>query len=152
MDEGKPNCVTTTEIDYILTNRPDIVTDVQIINQVNIGSDHRLVMSNNKLDVELERKTIDGQEATKNRCLIIGSKKIEFQLELRNRFETLQELDDIDTMSDTITDIIQQSAPRVAKAISKPHILRTSSQTRATIMKRREMAGHGNSKQRIEYA
>ena len=51
----------------------------------------------------------------------IGPKKIEFQLELRNRFETLQELDDIDTMSETITDIIQQSASRVPKAINRPH-------------------------------
>ena len=34
-----PNGVTKTEIDYILTNRPDIVTDVTVINQVNIGCD-----------------------------------------------------------------------------------------------------------------
>ena len=36
----------------------------------------------------------------------IGSKNIEFQLELRNPFETLQELDDIDTMRETITNMI----------------------------------------------
>ena len=36
-----PNGVSKTEIDYLLTNRPDIVTDVTVINQVNIGSDHR---------------------------------------------------------------------------------------------------------------
>ena len=35
-----PNDVTKTEIDYILTNRPDIVTDVTVLNQVNSGSDH----------------------------------------------------------------------------------------------------------------
>ena len=52
----KPKGVTKTEIDYILTNRPDIVTYVTDINQVNICSDHRLVMSNIKLDVEVERK------------------------------------------------------------------------------------------------
>ncbi len=40
----------------------------------------------------------------------IGSKMIEFQLKWRNRLKTLQELDDIDTMSETITYIIQQSA------------------------------------------
>jgi endonuclease/exonuclease/phosphatase family metal-dependent hydrolase len=57
-----PNGVTKTEIDYILTNRPDIITDVTVINQVNIGSDHRLVMSNIKLDVEV------GSGATKSRC------------------------------------------------------------------------------------
>ena len=52
----------------------------------------------------------------------IGSKKIEFQLKLRNRFETLHELDDIDTMSETITYIIQQSASRVAKATEYRYI------------------------------
>ena len=63
-----PNGVTQTEIDYILTNKPDIVTDVTVINQVNVASDHRLVMSNINLDVQVERKQIDDQEATKNRC------------------------------------------------------------------------------------
>ena len=33
-----PNGVTKTEIDYILTDRPDIVTDITVINQVNIAS------------------------------------------------------------------------------------------------------------------
>ena len=55
------------------------------------------------------------------------SKKIEFQLELRNRFNTLHELDDIDAMSESITFMIQQSASRVAKAINKSLKLRISS-------------------------
>ena len=80
-----PNSVMKTEIDYILTNKTDIVTDVTVINQVNIGSDHRMAMRNIKLVVGVERKTV--------------------RLELRNRFETLQELDDIDTMCETITDM-----------------------------------------------
>ena len=52
-----PNGVMKSKIDYILTNRLYIVTDATVINQVNIGSDHRMVMSNIKLDVEVERKT-----------------------------------------------------------------------------------------------
>ena len=40
------NGVRKTEIDYILTNRPDIATVVTVINQVNIGSDNRLDMYN----------------------------------------------------------------------------------------------------------
>ena len=56
MDVENTKGVTKSEIDYILINRPDIVTDVTVINQVKIGSDHRLVMSNIKLDVEIERK------------------------------------------------------------------------------------------------
>ena len=33
-----PKGVTKAEIDYILTNRLDVVTDVTVINKVNIGS------------------------------------------------------------------------------------------------------------------
>ena len=46
-----PNGVAKAEIDYILTNRPDIVTDVTVINQVDIGNDHIMVYINIKLDV-----------------------------------------------------------------------------------------------------
>ena len=72
------------------------------------GNDHRMVMSNIKLDVDVERK----KKMTKRPVIAAQkvSKKIEFQLLLRNRFETLQELDDTDTMSDIITDMFQQSA------------------------------------------
>ena len=94
-----PNGVTKTEIDYILKNRLDIVTDITVINQVNIGSDHRMVMSIIKLDVEVERKQIMTKMQPRVYATQIQSKKIEFQLELRNRLETLQDLDDIDTMS-----------------------------------------------------
>ena len=53
-----PNGVTNTEIGYILTNRPNILTDIIVVNQINIGSYHRLVMSNNKLDLEVKMKTL----------------------------------------------------------------------------------------------
>ena len=75
-----PNGVTKTEIDYILTNRPDIVTDVTVINQVNIGSDHRLVMSNIKLEVEVERKKLTTKRPPTVDTTRMGSKKIEFEL------------------------------------------------------------------------
>ena len=107
------NGVAKNEIYYILINKPYIVTDVTVINQVTIESDHRLVMSNINLDVEMERNIF----LTKSTQ--IGSKK----------FETQQELDDIDTTRETITDMIQQSASRVAKAINKPLKSRISSPT-----------------------
>ena len=59
---NSPYGVAKAEIDYILTNRQNIVTDVTIINQVNIGSDHRMVISNIKFNVEVEKKTVDDQE------------------------------------------------------------------------------------------
>ena len=66
----------------------------------------------------------------------IVSKKIEFHLELRKRFKTLQELDDIDTMSETIADMIQQGASRIAKNINKPLKSRMSSPIKALMTKR----------------
>ena len=71
---------------------------------------------------------------------------------MRNRFETLPELDDIDIISETITYMIQQSASAVAKAINKLRKTRILSLTRAVMTKRRETAGNGDNKQRIEYA
>ena len=39
------NGVAKDEIDYILTNRPGILTNVTLVNQVNIGSDHRMILA-----------------------------------------------------------------------------------------------------------
>ena len=132
------NDVTKIEIDSIATNRPDFVTDVTIINQDNTGSDHRMDMSNIKLSEEVERKTLITKRPQRVVATQIRSKKFEFQLKLRNRFKTLQELDDIDTMSETISDMIQQRASRVSRAINKPLKSRISSLTRALVTKRRK--------------
>ena len=60
--------------------------------------------------------------------------------------QKLQELDDIET----IPDMIQQSASRVAKVITKPLKVRISSPTRALMTKRREILENCQDKQRIE--
>ena len=70
-----------TEIDYIITNRPVFVTNVTVINPVIIGLAHRMVMSNLKLDVEVERKTLMTKRPPGVVVTQIGSKKTEFQLE-----------------------------------------------------------------------
>ena len=72
-------------------------------------------MSNVKLDVEVERKQMIANRSPRVDITQIVSKKFELQLKLRNRLETLQELDDIDTLSETISDMIQQSAFNIAE-------------------------------------
>ena len=69
----------------------------------------------------------------------IGIKKKEFQLELKNRFTALQELDDIDTLNENITEMIQQTATSIAKQNTKWDKSRLSTQTKALMKKRREM-------------
>ena len=61
------NGVAQTENVYIQKNRPDIVTDVTVINQVNIGSNHRMVMSNIKAGRRGGKEPIYDKEVTKNR-------------------------------------------------------------------------------------
>ena len=58
-----PNGVTKTETDYILTNWPDLVTNVKVISNVSIGIDHIMIMSNIKLDIDVESKNNDDQDA-----------------------------------------------------------------------------------------
>ena len=72
------NGVAEAEMYSILTNCPDIVTDVRVTNQVNIGyeqhqigyeqQDIRMDMSNIKLNADVEKKNINDHKATKSRC------------------------------------------------------------------------------------
>ena len=64
-------------------------------------------MSNIKLDVEVETKQIMTKRPARVDTIRMGPKKIELQLELTNRFEALQELDNIHTSSETITDMFK---------------------------------------------
>ena len=41
-----PNGATKNEIDYIMTDRPDIFLDASVINSLNTGSDHRMMREN----------------------------------------------------------------------------------------------------------
>ena len=38
-----PNGATKNEIDYNMTDRPDIFLDVSVINRLNTGNDHRMI-------------------------------------------------------------------------------------------------------------
>ena len=66
-------------------------------------------MNNIKLDIEVERKQIMTKRQPRVDATRIGPREMEFQLELLNRFEALQELHDINTMTETITDMIQKA-------------------------------------------
>ena len=110
--EGK----TKNEIDYIMTDKPNIITDVRVINRINIGSDHRMLMNNIKLDTKAEgKKLLRKKKPPKVDTREIGIKKNEFQLEMENSFTALQELDDIDTLNENITEMIQLTATSIAK-------------------------------------
>ncbi len=51
-----PDGNTKNEIDYIMTDKPSMVTDVTVINRVNIGIDHRMVTGSITLNTRAERR------------------------------------------------------------------------------------------------
>ena len=50
-----PNGATKNEIDYIMTDSPDIFLDVSVINSLNTGSDHRMIRGKARIDTKFER-------------------------------------------------------------------------------------------------
>ena len=66
-------------------------------------------MNNIKLDIEVERKQIMTNRQPRVDATRIGPREMEFQFELLDRFEALQELHDFNTVTETITDMIQKA-------------------------------------------
>ena len=118
-------------------DKPSMVTDV--INCVNIGSDHRMVMGSITLNTRAERrKLLNKNTRTRVKTQMIGTKKNTFQLELKNRFTALEEHDDMDSLNKNRTEMIQQSALSIAKQTKKQKNPKISSPKRALMKKRRD--------------
>ena len=106
----------TNEIDYITTDTPSMVTDVTVINSINFGSDHMMVMGYVTLKIKAELgKLLNKNTQTRVDIQMIETKKNTFQLELENRFIALEGWDDIDSLNKNMTEMIKQSAMSVAK-------------------------------------
>ena len=79
-------CIMTSQADNPIT-----VTDVTVINRVNIGCDHMVVMYSIMLNTREERrKLLNKNTRTRVDTQMIGTKKNTFQLELKNRFTALE--------------------------------------------------------------
>ena len=127
-----------------MTDKPSMVTDVTVINRVNIGSDRRMVMGSITLNTRAERrKLLNKNTRTRVDTQMIGTKKNTFQLDLIHRFTALEEHDDMDSLNKNIAEMIQQSALSIAKQTKKQKNPNISSPTRALMKKRRQMRENG---------
>ena len=143
-----PDGNTKNEIEYIMTDKPSMVTDLTVINRVNNGSDHRLAMGSITLNTRAERRKL----LNKNKRTRVGTKKNTFQLELKkNRFTALEERDDMDSLNKNMTEMIKQSALSIAKQTKKQKNPKISSPTRALMKKRREMIENKTPRDHVEY-
>ena len=130
-----------------------MITDVTVLNRVNIGSDHRMVMGSITLNTRAERrKLLNKNTRTRVDTQMIGTKKNTFQIELKkNRFTALEEHDDMDSLNKNMTEMIQQSALSIAKQTKKQKNPKISSPTRALMKKHREMIENETPRDHIEY-
>ena len=83
-----PNGLVENEIDYILTNKKSIVKN-EVVQRVNVGSDHQLVRGTIKTSTRIERCKMMRTRKSKVNIEVILLKKEEFQVQLPNRFEVL---------------------------------------------------------------
>ena len=147
-----PDGHTKNEIDYIMTDNPWMVTDVTVINRINIESDHNMVMDSIKLNTRAERrKLLNKNTRIRVDTQMIGTKKNTFQLELKNRFTAVEEHDDMDSLNKNMTEMIQQSAMSIAKQTKKQKKPKMASPTRALMKKRRETIENNTPRDHIEY-
>ena len=154
-----PNGQTYNEIDYIITNKQHIFTDTTVINKVNIGSDHRLVMGSIRINTKMER-----QKLITHKTIKVDTNKIiencnQLQITLHNRFQALNDNanNTIENLNTDITQILQESAQEVAKQKKNNTTSKLSQNTKTLIKKRREMYktitnNNGNIRNNIEYA
>ena len=74
-----PDGHTEMKIDYIMTAKPSMVTDVTVINRINIGSDHRMVMGSITRNTRAERmKLLNKNTRTRVDTQMIGTRKKTF--------------------------------------------------------------------------
>lgn len=145
-----PNKTTKNEIDFILTDKPRSVTDVSVLNKFNTGSDHRLVRATFTINTRIERQRLTRQTKRPNH-LKLSEKASQFQIELSNRFEALNNNEDLSTNCDNITNTILDAAINTVgrQKPRKPNKL--SDETKRLREKRRYMKRSGSSGENIEY-
>src|SRR5271163_2190989 len=97
-----PDGSVKNEIDFIMTSKSNTIKDLTVLNRVKIGSDHRLIRCKVNFNTRIERAKL-----VKPRKLQIDYQQLKaqqsmFQIELRNKFATLNiEDNDIATITTT---------------------------------------------------
>ena len=133
-----PNGITKNEIDFILTNRSDIVKDVTVLNKVNVGSDHRMVRSRLGLNLRVERNKLV-RNTRPNLCKL-REKTEEYKLEVQNRYSLLADTEEtVEDMNDNFTKILKEASLSIAGKAHRSTQSKLSEETKDLLKKRRNM-------------
>ena len=107
-----PDGKTKNMIDLALCNKKEIISNCEVITKADKGSDHRLLRTRIKINKKLARlKSIKKQRPFRVDIQKLKVLSDTFQLNLKNRFEPLAELD-----ANTFNDIIIKEASELASS------------------------------------
>ena len=147
-----PNGETKNEIDYILTDKHGIFSDLSVLNSINTGINHRMVQGRAQINTRLERAklTVQPKKIDTNK---LKKHQVKFEAELQNRFRMLGGIphDDLDATADTITKIVHETALLVGGWLQGEKTDKLSTRTKMLREKRRVMKRGGTTQDNLEY-
>ena len=98
-----PNFEPFNEIDYVLVDKNSIVKNFEVLNKVNVDSDHRMIRCKVQIDSKQERKRLFHSKPEPLRvCKQIVN---EFKIDLQNRYAALEEQQDYINNSISLNDM-----------------------------------------------
>ncbi|CAG4951120.1 unnamed protein product [Parnassius apollo] len=133
---SSPDGTTKNEIDFIMTTRRQLFSDVSVIARVKTGSDHRMARGTLNLNVKLERSRLMKSTLRSPRALIQNPES--FHLELRIRFQYLEDCSAVDDMNDKLVETVHAVGAKLCKT-RRRRTQRLSDHTLNPMAVRREM-------------
>ncbi|XP_066988287.1 uncharacterized protein [Macrobrachium rosenbergii] len=151
-----PNHETRNEINYIHVDKHNIVKNVDALNQVNVGSDHRLVRCKIQINTKQEKQKLFFSRP--EHIKIPEALKSTFHIELKNRYEILGNVEDHNSSEndlENLTNNIIIPLKEVAKKFQnrKPSDnSKFSEETKNLMKKRRNLKPPSTVREKIEAA
>ena len=114
--------------------------NTEVIQRVNIGSDHRMIRSTIRLNTRMERSRMMRLSAPKINFEAVLHRSGEFQIELRNPVAILgNDIEDTDESAKQLSITIHECSEKVAGKVKSRKEEKLTSETKAMLKKRREM-------------
>ncbi|MBF2463458.1 endonuclease/exonuclease/phosphatase family protein [Listeria welshimeri] len=133
-----PDTVTRNEIDFIMADKKYIFRDVSVINRFNTGSDHRLVRGTLNISFRAERLRLLRSTLRPTQPQVDRVSK-QFQLELQNRFDSLETTGDVDRITENVVKTVCKLGRRHFPSTSTTKQSKLSPETLELMRQRREM-------------
>ena len=148
-----PNFETFNEIDYVLIDKNNIVKNFEVLNKVNVDSDHRMIRCKVQIDSKQERKRLFHSKPEPLRvCKQIVN---EFKIDLQNRYAALEEQQDDSNNSISLNDMNNNITEPLIGAGNKwksstKRNSKFSEETKNFMEKRRNLKTPTTAKEKIE--